>query len=97
MEKAAYHKNADVIFQNSWADQNFCMEWALKSYRQSLMRGRTQLARADNLHAQATDESKEYLSKHCNMLAWFLSANATDELHHVDVEAGRMTTVEVAK
>ena len=27
VEKAAYHKNVDVFFQeNAWADQKFCME-----------------------------------------------------------------------
>ena len=42
VEKAAYHKNVDVFFQeNAWADQKFCMEWAQRSYRKRLMRGRS--------------------------------------------------------
>ncbi|CAB1119997.1 unnamed protein product [Ectocarpus sp. CCAP 1310/34] len=41
VEKAAYHKDVDVFFQeNAWGDQKFCMEWAKRSYRQGLMRGR---------------------------------------------------------
>ena len=44
VEKDAYHKNVDVFFQeNAWADQKFCMEWAQRSYRKSLMRGRRHL------------------------------------------------------
>ena len=46
LEKAAYHKNVDVFYQeNAWADQKFCMEWAARSYRKSLMRGQSQLPR----------------------------------------------------
>ena len=41
VEKAAYHKDVDVCFQeNAGADQKFCMEWAKGSYRKGLMRGR---------------------------------------------------------
>ena len=64
--------------ENAWADQKkFCMEWAKKSYREGLMRGRGGLPKArsilimDNLHAQTTDGFKEYLAKHCNTLAWY--------------------------
>ncbi|CAN0376864.1 unnamed protein product, partial [Ectocarpus sp. 4 AP-2014] len=70
VEKAAYQKNVDVFFQkNEWADQDFCMEWVKKSFRPSLMRGRSQLPMErtlllmDNLHAQTTDKFKDYLSK----------------------------------
>eukprot|EP00903_Cladosiphon_okamuranus_P011389 g10732.t1 len=104
VEKAAYHKNVDVFFQkNAWADQEFCMEWAKKSYRPSLMRGRSQVPRertlllTDNLHAQRTPPFKDYLSKHCNTLAWYFPANTTDELQPVDAGAGRMLKVEVGK
>ncbi|CAB1096180.1 unnamed protein product [Ectocarpus sp. CCAP 1310/34] len=41
VEKAAYHEDVDVFFQvNAWANQKFCMEWAKRSYREGLMRGR---------------------------------------------------------
>ena len=104
LEKAAYHKNVDVFYQeNAWADQKFCMEWAAGSYRKSLMRGRSQLPRErsillmDNLHAQTTDEFKEYLAKHCNTLAWFFPANNTDEVQPVDAGLGRFLKCEVGK
>ncbi|CAB1105285.1 unnamed protein product [Ectocarpus sp. CCAP 1310/34] len=68
VEKAAYHEDVDVFFQeNAWADQKICMEWAKRSYLEGLMRGRGELPKArsilimDNLHAQTTDEFKEYL------------------------------------
>eukprot|EP00903_Cladosiphon_okamuranus_P011767 g11061.t1 len=66
---------------NAWADQTFCMDWAKKSYRPTLMRGRIQLPRKrtillmDMMHAQTTDELKEYMANHCNKLAWFFPTN----------------------
>ncbi|CAB1116905.1 unnamed protein product [Ectocarpus sp. CCAP 1310/34] len=88
VEKAAYHKDVDVFFQeNAWADQKFCTEWAKRSYREGLMRGRGELPKArslliimDSLHAQTTDEFKEYLAKECNNLAWYGPSECTDEL-----------------
>lgn len=84
VEKAAYHKDVDVFFQeNAWADQKFCMEWAKRSYREGLIRGRGELPRArsilimDNLHAQTTDEFKGYLAKQCNTIAWLGPAECT--------------------
>ncbi|CAB1107186.1 unnamed protein product [Ectocarpus sp. CCAP 1310/34] len=50
------------------------------------MRGRGELPKArsifimDNLHAQTTDEFKEYLAKHCNTLAWYGPSECTDEI-----------------
>ncbi|CAB1113127.1 unnamed protein product [Ectocarpus sp. CCAP 1310/34] len=50
------------------------------------MRGRGELPKArsilimDNLHAQTTDEFKEYLAKHCNSLAWYGPSECTDEM-----------------
>ena len=50
VEKAAYHEDVDVFFQeNAWADQQFCMEWAKRSYREGLMRGRGELPKARSL------------------------------------------------
>ena len=104
VEKAAYHKDVDVFFQeNAWADQNFCMEWAKRSYRKSLMRGRGELPKArsilimDNLHAQTTDAFKEYLAKECNTLAWYGPAECTDEVQPVDAGAGRFLKVEIGR
>ena len=104
VEKAAYHKNVDVFFQeNAWADQKFCMEWAQRSYRKNLMRGRSHLPQErsillmDNLHAQTTDAFKEFLSEHCNTLAWYFPANNTDEVQPVDAGVGRMLKVEVGR
>ena len=64
VEKAAYHKHVDVFIQeNAWADRTFCMEWAKRSYREGLNRGRGELPKArsiliiDNLHAQTTRTS----------------------------------------
>ncbi|CBJ33249.1 C2H2 zinc finger protein [Ectocarpus siliculosus] len=102
VEKAAYHKDVDVFFQqNAWADQKFCMEWAKRSYREGLIRGRGELPKArsilimDNLHAQTTDEFKGYLAKQCNTLAWLGPAECTDEVQPVDAGAGRFLKVEV--
>lgn len=104
VEKAAYHEDVDVFFQeNAWADQKFCMEWAKRSYREGLMRGRGELPKArsilimDNLHAQTTDEFKEYLAKHCNTLAWYGPSECTDEVQPVDAGAGRFLKVEVGR
>ena len=104
VEKDAYHKNVDVFFQeNAWADQKFCMEWAQRSYRKSLMRGRSHLPQErsillmDNLHAQTTDAFKEFLSERCNTLAWYFPANNTDEVQPVDAGVGRMLKVEVGR
>ncbi|CAB1106322.1 unnamed protein product [Ectocarpus sp. CCAP 1310/34] len=50
------------------------------------MRGRGELPKArsilimDNLHAQTTDEFKEYLAKHCNTLAWYGPSECKDEM-----------------
>ncbi|CAB1106728.1 unnamed protein product [Ectocarpus sp. CCAP 1310/34] len=102
VEKAAYHKDVDVFFQeNAWADQKFCMEWAKRSYREGLIRGRGELPKArsilimDNLHAQTTDEFKGYLAKQCNTIAWLGPAECTDEVQPVDAGAGRFLKVEV--
>ena len=104
VEKDAYHKNVDVFFQeNAWADQKFCMEWAQRSYRKSLMRGRRHLPQErlillmDNLHAQTTDAFKEFLSERCNTLAWYFPANNMDEVQPVDAGVGRMLKVEVGR
>ena len=104
VEKAAYHKNVDVFFQeNALADQKFCMEWAQRSYRKSLMRGRSHLPQErsvllmDNLHAQTTDAFKEFLSEHCNTLASYFPVNNTDEVQPVDAGVGRMLKVEVGR
>ncbi|CAB1117355.1 unnamed protein product [Ectocarpus sp. CCAP 1310/34] len=102
VEKAAYHKDVDVFFQeNAWADQKFCLEWAKRSYRDGLIRGRGELPKArsilimDNLHAQTTDEFKGYLAKQCNTIAWLGPAECTDEVQPVDAGAGRFLKVEV--
>ncbi|CAB1121435.1 unnamed protein product [Ectocarpus sp. CCAP 1310/34] len=102
VEKAAYHKDVDVFFQeNAWADQKFCMEWAKRSYREGLIRGRGELPKArsilimDNLHAQTTDDVKGYLAKQCNTIAWLGPAECTDEVQPVDAGAGRFLKVEV--
>lgn len=104
VEKAAYHEDVDVFFQeNAWADQKFCMEWAKRSYREGLMRGRGELPKArsilimDNLHAQTTDGFKEYLAKHCNTLAWYGPSECTDEVQPADAGAGRFLKVEVGR
>ncbi|CAB1117664.1 unnamed protein product [Ectocarpus sp. CCAP 1310/34] len=59
-------QDVDVFFQeNAWADQKSCMEWAKRSYREGLMRGRGELPKAmsilimDKFFAQTTDEFKE--------------------------------------
>eukprot|EP00903_Cladosiphon_okamuranus_P018916 g17398.t1 len=46
---------------------------------------------------QTMTASKDYLSKHCNTLAWYFPANTTDELQPVDAGAGRMLKVEAGK
>ena len=51
----------------------------------------------DNLHAQTTDAFKEFLSEHCNTLAWYFPANNTDEVQPVDARVGRMLKVEVGR
>ena len=79
------------------------MEWAKKSYREGLMRGRGELPKArsilimDKLHAQTTDGFKEYLAKHCNTLAWYGPSECTDEVQPVDAGAGRFLKVEVGR
>ena len=104
VEKAAYHKNVDVFFhENAWADHKFCMEWAQRSYRKSLIRGRSHLPQErsillmDILHAQTTDAFKEFRSEHCNTLAWYFPANKTDQVQPVDAGVGRMLKVEVGR
>ncbi|CAB1107559.1 unnamed protein product [Ectocarpus sp. CCAP 1310/34] len=85
VEKAANHKDVD------------------KSYRAGLMRGRGELPKArsilimDNLHAQMTDEFKEYLAKECNTLAWYGPSQCTDEVQSVDAGAGRFIKVEAGR
>ncbi|CAB1105649.1 unnamed protein product [Ectocarpus sp. CCAP 1310/34] len=79
------------------------MEWAKGSYREGLMRGRGELRNArsilimDNLHAQTTDEFKEYLAKECNTLAWYGPSECTDEVQPVDAGAGRFIKVEAGR
>ncbi|CAB1103214.1 unnamed protein product [Ectocarpus sp. CCAP 1310/34] len=104
VQKAAYHKDVDVFFQeNAWADQKFCMEWAKRSYREGLMHGRGELSKArsilimDSLYAQTTDEFKEYLAKECNTLAWYGPSEWTDEVQPVDAGAGRFFKVEAGR
>ncbi|CAB1099646.1 unnamed protein product [Ectocarpus sp. CCAP 1310/34] len=67
------------------------------------MLGRGELPKArsilimENLHAQTTDEFKEYLAKHCNTLAWYGPSVCTDEVQPVDAGAGRFLKVEVGR
>ena len=40
VEKKAYDPRVDVFFQkNAWADSDFCMAWAKRCFRKSLMQG----------------------------------------------------------
>ncbi|CAB1105043.1 unnamed protein product [Ectocarpus sp. CCAP 1310/34] len=61
------------------------------------MRGRGELPKArsilimDNLHAQTTDEFKEYLAKHCNSLAWYGPSESTEEM---DIWLGQSDNLE---
>ena len=75
VEKKAYDSRVDVFFQkNAWADSGFCMAWAEKCFRKSLMQGRGRvpteqsLLTLDNLHGQTTDKFKAYIKKECNSL-----------------------------
>ncbi|CAB1106958.1 unnamed protein product [Ectocarpus sp. CCAP 1310/34] len=67
------------------------------------MRGRGEVPKArsilimDNLHAQTTDEFKEYLAKHCNTLAWYRPSECTDEVQPGDAGTGRFLQVEVGR
>ena len=75
MEKKAYDPRVDGFFQKSaWADSNFCMAWAKRFFRKSLMQGgggvpveESQLT-LDNLHGQTTEKFKAYMKKECNSL-----------------------------
>ncbi|CAB1098731.1 unnamed protein product [Ectocarpus sp. CCAP 1310/34] len=79
------------------------MEWAKRSYREGLMRGRGKLPKArsilimDNLHAQTTDEIMEYLATQFNTLAWYGPSECADEVQSVDAGAGRFLKVEVGR
>ncbi|CAB1104161.1 unnamed protein product [Ectocarpus sp. CCAP 1310/34] len=84
VEKAAYHKDVDLFFEeNAWTDQKFCMEWAKRSYRESLMRG--------------PDDGRVQGAKECNTLAWSGPSEYTDEVLPVDAGAGRFIKVEAGR
>lgn len=103
VERAAYDERVDVFFQpNAWADDNFCLEWAKRCFRPSVMAasgGRVPEAQtvllADNLHGQTTEQFREYLYKECNTLLWLYASQCTDELQPVDAGYGRRIQVGV--
>ena len=61
VEKQAYDKRVDVYFQShAWADSDFCMQWARRTFQQGLKIGdelpaAQNLLLMDNLHGQTTD------------------------------------------
>ena len=78
VEKKAYRPRVDVFFQkNAWADSDFCMAWAKRCFRKSLMQGRggggaeESLLTLDNLHGQTTEKFKAYMKKECNSRVWY--------------------------
>ena len=75
VEKKAHDPRVDVFFQNNaWADSDFCMAWAKRCIRKSLMQGgvlaEESLLTLDNLHEQTTETFKAYMKKECNSLVW---------------------------
>ena len=60
-EKRAYHKNVDVYFQpRAWADGDFCIKWALKTFKNEVSRadvaGGQHILWMDNLSSQKDDK-----------------------------------------
>ena len=104
VEKKAYDPRVDVFFQkNAWADSNFCMAWAKRCFRKSLMQGgggvpvEESLLTLDNLHGQTTEKSKVYMKKECNTLVWYYPGGCTDALQPIDAGLGALIKVEVGK
>ena len=100
IEKQAYDKRVDVYFQShAWADSDFCMQWARRTFQEGLKGEDGKLPAAqslllmDNLHGQTTEEFKTYLHKFCNTLLWHLPAGCTDEVQPIDAGYGRLLKV----
>ena len=64
VEKKTYDTRVDVFLQkNAWADRAFCMPWAEKCFRKSLMQGRGRVSAEQSLLTQitCTDRQKSSL------------------------------------
>ena len=93
----------DVFFQkNAWADSDFCMAWAKRCFRKSLMQGggcvpvEGSLLTLDNLHGQTMEKFKAYM-KECNTLVWHYPGGCTNALQPIDAGLGALIKVEVGK
>ena len=100
VEKQAYGKRVGVYFQShAWADSNFCMQWAGRTFPQGLTGADGQLPAAqslllmDNVHGQTMEEFKTYLQRFCNTLPWHLPAGCTDEVPPIDAGYGWLLKV----
>ena len=104
VEKKANDPRVDVFFQkNAWADSDFCMAWAKRGFRKSLMQGgggvpvEESLLTLDNLHGQTTEKFKAYKKKECNTLVWHYPGGCTGALQPIDAGLGALIKVEVGK
>ncbi|KAK3243248.1 hypothetical protein CYMTET_47087 [Cymbomonas tetramitiformis] len=86
VEKAAWDPRVDVYFQpNAWADREFCVEWAKRTYGPwaKKVQGEKVLL-MDNLDGQLTQEYRDFLKKEADTLPWYYKPNCTDLLQPVD-------------
>lgn len=83
-EKAAWHKDVDVYFQeNAWADTDFSVAWAQKTLKTQVESEKRFALFCDNLTAQISDEFKSEISSQSGV-CWFGLPNATDLWQPVD-------------
>ena len=100
VEQQAYDKRVDVYFQSyAWADSDFCIQWARRTFQRGLKGADDELPAAqslllmDNLHGHTTEEFKMYLHMFCNTLLWHFPAGCTDEVQPIDAGYGRRLKV----
>ena len=92
-EKAAWHPNVDVFWQeNAWADTKFSVDWVNSTLKSSVEDLDRHVLYVDNLTAQQTDNFKDAVSD-LSGVAWYGLKNATDLWQVVD--AGIAQTLKV--
>jgi len=83
-EKAAYHPDVDVYYQeNAWADTKMCVEWVEKTLSAAVKEDDHFVLFCDNLTGQVADQFKEAVSK-LGGVVWYGLPSATDLWQPVD-------------
>ena len=90
-EKAQYHKDVDVYWQqNAWADLQFSIQWAKRTLKEAVYKENEEfLLFCDNLKGQAHELFLQE-TRSLNGVVWFGIPDATDIWQPADCNFGRV-------